>query len=117
VEGIENNGNQYGLKDTSRSNIICLQQLETVYLPNAFTPDGRNPIFLPVGTFLKDTDYYFGIFNRWGQELYATNKSGEGWDGTYKGEPCQEDVYAYVLRYKTNKGKNAKKLGGVLLLR
>lgn len=117
VEAIENNGNQYGLLDTSRSNILCLQQLETVYLPNAFTPEGRNPLFLPVGTFLKDTDYYFGIFNRWGEEIYSTAKPGEGWDGTYKGEYCQQDVYAYILRYKTNTGKDAKKLGGVLLLR
>ncbi|UPT66539.1 MAG: gliding motility-associated C-terminal domain-containing protein [Sphingobacteriales bacterium JAD_PAG50586_3] len=85
VEAIENNGNQYGLKDTSRSNILCLQQLETVYIPNAFTPEGDNRIFLPVGTFIKDTDYYFGIFNRWGQEVYSTVTPGEGWDGTYQG--------------------------------
>jgi gliding motility-associated-like protein len=107
VEAIENNGNQYGLKDTSRSNILCLQQLETVYLPNAFTPEGSNPVFVPVGTFLKDTDYYFGIFNRWGELIYESYDSNDYWDGTYNNNMCPEGSYVYKVYFgsKENDGK------------
>ena len=37
------------------------------------------------------------IFNRWGEIMFITNDVNEKWDGTYKGEPAQQDVYAYQL--------------------
>lgn len=117
IEAIENGGNQYGLRDTSRSNILCLQQKETIYLPNAFTPEGYNRIFKPVGTFIDSTGYRFSVYNRWGELVYDTDKLTDGWDGTYKGTICQQDVYAYIVRYKTLSGDITKKLGHVVLIR
>lgn len=117
IEAVENNGNSYGLKDTSRSNILCLQQRETVYIPNAFTPEGSNPIFMPVGTFLDTDNYSFLIYNRWGELLFESYKPGEGWDGMYAGQPAADGMYAYILRYKTTTYRDVKKLGTVVLLR
>jgi gliding motility-associated-like protein len=41
--------------------------------------------------------YEFSIYNRWGERVFETNKLTEGWDGTFKGKECQEDVYIYII--------------------
>jgi gliding motility-associated-like protein len=71
-----------------------------IYIPNSFTPtnDGINDIFKPVGQNLKEIDMY--IFNRWGELIYEMHRLDEGWDGTYKGTPCQQEVYVWLLKYK-----------------
>lgn len=117
IEAIENNGNIYGLKDTSRSNTLCLQQEETIYIPNAFTPQGLNPVFKPEGTFIDSVKYSFHIYNRWGELMYETYKPGEGWDGFYKGEVVPEGVYAYIVRYQTTGYRDRKRTGLVIVLR
>src|SRR5690606_9306748 len=58
------------------------------FIPNAFSPngDGHNEVFLPL---LGEVDYFrMMIFNRWGEKLYDSGVSQEGWDGTYMGEDC-----------------------------
>ena len=39
------------------------------------------------------------IFNRYGQQLFETNRVEQQWDGTFKDEPCQQDVYLYSIEY------------------
>ena len=76
------------------------------YVPNTFTPDGDDyneyfkPVFyeayLPEGTL-------FQIFNRWGELVYEADEYAEilaGWDGTYKGRPCQDGTYTWKLYFK-----------------
>ena len=76
------------------------------YVPNTFTPDGDDyneyfkPVFyeayLPEGTL-------FQIFNRWGELVYEADEYAEilaGWDGTYKGKPCQDGTYTWKLYFK-----------------
>jgi gliding motility-associated-like protein len=74
----------------------------SLWLPNSFTPDGNdlNEIFIPVGEGV--TDFHMKIFNRWGQLLYETSDINQGWDGTYKSNPVQEDVYVWVIDYFSN---------------
>jgi gliding motility-associated-like protein len=37
------------------------------------------------------------IFNRWGQLVYSSNDINGSWDGTFKGEPLENDVYTFIL--------------------
>ena len=69
-----------------------------VYAPNAFTPNGNgvNEIFLPK-TDCTIGDYQLLVFDRWGNLLFQTKDVHAGWDGTYKGRPCEEDVYVYRI--------------------
>ena len=69
------------------------------YLPNAFTPnkDSKNEIYKPEVSGVYD--YSFFVFDRWGELIFKTQNTEEGWDGTYKGNKCQEDVYVYLIRY------------------
>ena len=41
------------------------------------------------------------IYNRWGQILFESYDSSEGWDGTYNGVLVKDGTYGYTLRYKT----------------
>jgi gliding motility-associated-like protein len=73
-----------------------------LYMPNAFTPNGNglNEVFTGVGSDI--TSFHLEIWNRWGQKIYVTDDINNGWDGKYKGETVQNDVYVYVVKYTTS---------------
>jgi gliding motility-associated-like protein len=70
------------------------------YAPNTFIPDGdgRNDVWNVVFSnpeYLKK--YEVRIFNRWGELIFDTQDPNTGWDGTYKGLPCQDGTYTWSL--------------------
>ena len=65
---------------------------------NTFSITGINDVFKPFGNNLEDLHMY--IFNRWGELIHETYTIDGFWDGTYQGEPCQQDVYVWFLEYK-----------------
>jgi len=69
-----------------------------VFLPSAFTPnaDGINDILYLRSNFIDQMELL--IYNRWGEEVFATKDQTRGWDGTFKGAKVSPDVYAYTLR-------------------
>lgn len=100
--------------------IVRVVENPLMFLPNAFSPngDGLNDLFKPnmVGYSLIK---HFEVFNRYGQLVYkATNNNGAGWDGTFKGKPCDIGVYYYrvVAVAPENLGEYEIK-GDVTLLR
>jgi gliding motility-associated-like protein len=57
------------------------------------------------------------IFNRWGQLIFTDNDSGSGWDGTMDGNPCQMDVYSYIVTYTiTGEDGGSKQISGTVAL-
>jgi gliding motility-associated-like protein len=70
---------------------------DTLLIPNAFTPnnDGKNEIFKP--SYVRHVNYELRIYNRWGELMFKSNDINIGWDGNYKSEPAQEDVYIYLI--------------------
>jgi gliding motility-associated-like protein len=88
-----------------------------VYIPNAFTPDdnGNNELFYPVTRNIKLLK--FSVFDRWGEMLFSTTDPGTGWDGTFRGQPCKQDVYHWILEVSGKEGENKKMNGSVTLLR
>lgn len=109
--------NNFGHMGQSRSNRVTLHQSPNTFIPNAFTPEMKNPIFKPVNAFVDDSDYHFYIYNRAGAEIFKTNDPSKGWDGTYKGNNVQAGVYVYFLRYQNMDGGKFDKNGTVLLIR
>ncbi|MCX6350775.1 MAG: PKD domain-containing protein [Bacteroidetes bacterium] len=115
--------NQYGCKDDSLiENYINIRPEIIVYIPNAFTPNQLfndrtvvNERFAPVVTDVGS--YQLQIFSRWGELLYETTDKTKGWDGTFHGNQCQEDVYVYVLHVSSYVGKKYKYTGNISLLR
>ncbi len=118
IEAIESNGNSFGFKDTSYSNIACVKQLPIIHIPNAFSPEGINQFFKPKTIFIDPLFYKFIIFNRWGEEVFYTTDLNSGWNGDmYNGKPAQKGVYVYLIEYSSDKNQIISKKGTVTLIR
>lgn len=98
---------------------VCIEVTTeyNLYIPNSFTPndDGINDVFRIYGSGLLKTN--LTIFDRWGEKIFVSNEFEKGWDGTFKGNLCKEDVYVWILKYKALDGKERTKTGHVTLLR
>ncbi len=73
-----------------------------IYIPNTFTPngDGTNDSFTLFGGKSARKIQLLRIFNRWGALVFEGNDMdlgdlSQGWDGTFKGEILQPDVFAF----------------------
>jgi gliding motility-associated-like protein len=89
-----------------------------IKLPTTFTPngDGNNDILYVRGWGIKEL-VSFEIYNRWGQLIFKTNDLNVGWDGYYKDEIQNNDVYAYKVIAKSWLDKEITKEGFVHLMR
>jgi gliding motility-associated-like protein len=118
IMALENN-NQYGFADSSYSNTFCLSYDPLMFVPNAFTPDGLNPIFLPVVQNVDPEKYTFSIIDRWGKIVFETNDPAQGWDGiiSSSGLPASNDVFQYRIELLINKTDAIVKQGYVTLIR
>ncbi len=70
----------------------------SLYIPNAFTPngDGVNDYFMPILKSVVTVE--FTIYNRWGEEIFYSRELRPRWDGTYKGIPVSNDIYTYKIQ-------------------
>jgi len=88
-----------------------------IAVPNAFVPGTGDNALLKVLHLGDATLKSFRIYNRWGVEMFHTSDIGQGWDGTYGGQPQPMGVYVYTVEAKTIKGKIINKQGNVTMLR
>ena len=76
-----------------------------LYIPNAFSPngDGSNDKFrvYPAPN-VNIESYALYVFDRWGNHLYDTHDTSEGWDGTLNSKIFNPGVYVYHIRIKVN---------------
>jgi len=72
----------------SWSNEIFFEYDPKIYLPNAFTPGGQNPVYKPLGNFAEFSEYRFDVYNRWGELIFTSREFSLGWDGSFKGGGC-----------------------------
>jgi gliding motility-associated-like protein len=72
----------------------------TVFVPTAFSPERTGPksnnVFRPIVN--GEKTYYVMLFNRWGEILWESYDKFAGWDGTYRGEDAQQDVYIWHVK-------------------
>ena len=82
----------------SVSNTIRVPYHSTIFVPNAFSPDGdnTNDMFQVIGKGLNHIT--IEIYNRWGQLVFEAPNLSEPWDGTYRGQPCPIGTYVYQLK-------------------
>ncbi|MBC7862446.1 MAG: choice-of-anchor L domain-containing protein [Bacteroidia bacterium] len=76
---------------------VFVKDFMTLYVPNAFTPnrDNKNDMFCAYGTLIKS--FKMEVFDRWGILLFESDDLRTGWDGFYKGEKVQSDVYVWKV--------------------
>ena len=95
-----------------------------IFAPTAFSPneDGNNDRF---GVFAgKGTRRVLNlkVFNRWGSLIYARQNptmydDSDGWDGTYKGQLLNSDVYIWIAEIEFEDGAKEMFRGDVTLMR
>ncbi len=97
--------------------IKFIEDYPFVGLPKAFTPngDGHNDKLYIKGCEVKDVSLV--IYNRLGHRLFETTNINTGWDGVFKGQPQDIDVYVYILEVIFLDGKHIVKKGNIALLR
>ena len=75
--------------------------ITTIFVPNAFTPDGDgvNDVFRPIFMDVDPTQHELQIFDRWGQLVWRTTDPNEGWDGRHRdgGPVLPQGVYVWRL--------------------
>lgn len=93
--------NDLGCRDTAYSNVI-IQPEFLFWIPNAFTPDENslNDTFKPVIYGVRN--YKFLIFDRWGNIIFQTSDTSQGWNGFYKKQLCKSDTYVYKVSFLDN---------------
>lgn len=93
-------------QDTSFSNISCVISPSTLFLPNAFSPNGDGvnekigvrSLFVYDNVDLSGRNFTLEIFNRWGERVYLSHSIDGEWDGIYQGKVVLSGVYIYKLK-------------------
>lgn len=100
----------YGQTDTCGCGLL---------LPTAFSPnnDGANDKFRAI-SHCPVKRYGLHIYNRWGEVVFETTDTDEGWDGTFRDNAQPLGVYVYYAEYFNYCAQEMKKvIGNVTLIR
>ncbi len=92
-------------------------------LPNAFSPNGdsKNDVFYVIGKCAGEVRV-LRVFDRWGELVFEKSNTPPndplyGWDGKFKGEDANSDVYVYFAIVKMPDGSEVELKGDLTLLR
>jgi gliding motility-associated-like protein len=91
-----------------------------IYIPNAFTPngDGANDFFEIFGNKKTWLEMNIVVFNRWGEKIFESSDMNFQWDGTFKGEYQNPQVYVYEFTLTYINGYTLpKQKGSITLIR
>lgn len=110
---------------SSDQTIILVRKDVPVYIPNGFSPNGDNIndiLFVGANDDRIRRVESFLIFNRWGEAVFqnynfAPNDSGQGWDGSYRGEALDPAVFVYVAVVEMADGEKIVFKGDITLVR
>lgn len=110
-------GTDFGCSDTASDIIQVLEQM-SIYIPNAFTPDGdinNETLKIPTKGLKK---FEITIFDRWGGIVFSTQNPEFEWNGrTKEGKEYPMGLYAYVINYQYYIGPEQSRMGSVMLVR
>ena len=90
-------------------------------LPNAFSPDGdglNDEFGIPEALFDQINDDLFSIhvYNRWGTLVFTSYDKHFRWNGEVNGTVYHNNIYNYVIKYRTSSGFPKQLSGSVITL-
>jgi gliding motility-associated-like protein len=110
--------NEFGCADTLiRNRYITVVEKPTVYVPNAFSPngDGQNDEFFIYGSGIKE--FTLRIYDRWGSLVFESSSLNQGWKGTVNGKEAEQGVYVWTLNITFKTLEYYKYKGSLTLIR
>jgi gliding motility-associated-like protein len=122
------NANQeqlYRVRLTSAGGCITMDTVKVsvydssdIFVPKAFSPnkDGKNDLLQP---FLVNivTLKFFKVYNRWGQLMFQSSDSRQGWDGMYNYKPQPLETYTWIAEGVDGNGTTIFRKGQTVLIR
>ncbi len=103
---------------------IIVKKDKTVFIPNAFSPngDGANDIFMIFAGKDVARARHLKILDRWGNLVFENadfppNLPAHGWDGRFRGEPLKPAVFAYFAEIEFIDGETKLFEGDLTLMR
>ncbi|MFN5324935.1 MAG: PKD domain-containing protein [Bacteroidota bacterium] len=105
-----------GCMDSITKEVVVLDEV-AIWVPDTFSPngDGINDVFFAFG--VNPTEFDIKIFNRFGEMVFSSNSNSNGWDGRFNGQDVIQDVYVYMIAFKTLKNNLEVKKGYISLIR
>ena len=105
--------------------IVTVEKPRGVYVPTGFTPNGdlENDLLVVHGKSKQIRNVLtFKVFDRWGELIYqdqnfSVNDTSRGWDGTFRGQPCDPAVFVWLVEAEYLDGYTELLKGNVTLLR
>ena len=106
-----------GCKDSTCIAITIDLPCETIYIPNAFSPnnDLENDLECVFGSCIET--FHIAIYNRWGEVVFESSDQKICWDGIYKGKQLNTAVFDYYLEATLTSGEKINKKGNISLIR
>lgn len=99
---------------------INIDPLETLYIPNAFTPgrNGKNDTFRPYGEGLDLESYDMKIYDKWGKLVWQTGRMSKEWDGNDQTSfnPVPVGAYVYEITFRDYADLDRHKVVGTVLV-
>jgi len=102
---------------------VLVEKDRTVLVPTGFSPNGDNTndrllVHGREGTRILQ----FRIYDRWGELVFQdgdfeVNDTGRGWDGTFRGQPMNADVYLWRVEAEYPDGEQQAFQGQTTLIR
>ena len=91
----------------------------TVFVPTVFSPEKTGPTVNNKFNVVVNGEksFHIKVLNRWGEMLWKTGDKYEGWDGTYRSQDCQQDVYVWIIKVTSYDGQEYQYEGTITLLR
>ncbi len=88
-----------------------------LFIPNVFSPngDGQNDLFHVYGDCVKEV--FISIYNQWGERVFEDTGASPYWDGTFRGQELNSDIFAYNAKIILVSGEEISKVGNVTLLK
>lgn len=86
------------------------------FIPTVFSPnnDGLNDELCVLGNRILEVD--FAVYNRWGEEVFATTQVESCWDGSHNGQPVS-GALIYTFRAVLEEGGTVEESGNIQILR
>jgi gliding motility-associated-like protein len=103
--------------DIDSLTITVSEEEPTLYVPNAFTPNGDsiNDIFWIGATNIKE--FHIIIFDRWGLKLFESSDLLDSWTGKVNGKEVPDGCYFYLVNARGIDNNEIKKQGTVTLFK
>ena len=106
--------------DPCSPNINSVNCIIGIHIPTAFSPNESGFSENSVYQIIAGQDIAgiaFKIIDRWGNILFESEDKEFQWDGSYKGQKCNNGVYAYFVDVSYSNGKTEKLSGNITLIR